>query len=174
MDRYDVNSRSTVSLFVIRTLSPLTGYSSALLQAVPLNMTLFAVYTFTRSHAEEYGLMKTPVSDLLVRLACSFLGTYAAVIVTSPIDIVRTHRQALVSDYTGVAAVGGGMSAAQVPSSLTIFKEICSKFGWRHMYSGATARLLSSTPFTVAMLIGYDYVKLFSLISDDEKRHIDA
>lgn len=118
--------------------------------------------------------MKTPVSDLLVRLACSFLGTYAAVIVTSPIDIVRTHRQALVSDYTGVAAVGGGMTAAEVPSSMAIFKEICSKFGWRHMYSGATARLLSSTPFTVAMLIGYDYVKLFSRIERHESKHIES
>jgi len=139
-----------------------TGYTSALVQAIPTNFTLFAVYTYTKNYCHEQGWMKTPNMDLFARFGCSLLGTYAAVMVTSPIDIVRTHRQAFVSHNINVLTV-----PVAVPSSWVIAKNIYSEFGLWHMFRGASARLLSSTPFTIAMLIGYDYVKQFSRICDN-------
>jgi hypothetical protein len=149
-----------------------TGYSSALLQAVPLNMTLFWVYTYSKHHAYEMGLMNTPRSDLAVRFACSLLGTYAAVLVTAPIDIVRTHRQALVSDSICITSSSGVKMMSPVPSSLEILKSIYSKHGVRYIFgTGSNARLLSSTPFTVAMLIGYDYIKLAARKIEGKEDH---
>lgn len=134
-----------------------TGYASALMQSIPHNMVMFSVYNFSKTFFSSQGLMQTPGRDLAVRFLCSILGSYAAILVTSPIDITRTHRQALIS------ASSESIPRHRIPSSWFILKDIYNKFGIRFMFRGATARLLSSTPYTVAMLIGYDYVKLFSM-----------
>jgi hypothetical protein len=139
-----------------------TGYFSALLQSIPHNMVMFTVYNYSKSYVASLGIFQTPTQDLVSRFVCSILGSYAAVLVTSPIDITRTHRQALIS-----ASGGGADKSLHLPSSWSVMKDIYKKFGIRYMYRGATARLLSSTPYTVAMLIGYDYVKLFSIKCHD-------
>jgi hypothetical protein len=171
------------------------GYTSALVQAIPTNITLFSVYTFTKTHAQDLGLMDSPQMDLITRLVCSMAGTYAAVLVTAPIDIARTFRQELLSApsppahtttpppsinlppitmstsgssllphlpmSTGIPS--GSAATPPIPSTWTVLKNIYREHGLRRIYAGATARLVSSAPYTVAMLIGYDYVKIYSM-----------
>ena len=161
-----------------------TGYFSALFQSIPHNLVMFSVYNFSKTCLDSWGFMKTSEGGLAARLMCSILGSYAAIVVTSPIDITRTHRQALISSSsshqerrstpllsstqsTSPSPSSGIFNShstqpRRIPSSLFILKDIYNTFGIRYMYRGATARLLSSTPYTVAMLIGYDYVKLFA------------
>ena len=145
---------------------PSTGYTSALVQAIPTNMTMFAVYNLTKSYAHDRGLMTTPVADMSVRLLCSVLGTYSAIMVTAPIDIARTYREAMASEMASVPAVAVapsvGITSGPLPSTWRVMKDIYHKHGLQRMYAGANARLLSSTPYTVAMLVGYDYVRLFA------------
>ena len=149
-----------------------TGYISALLQSIPHNLVMFSVYNFAKAYMGSWGFMSTPESDVASRLLCSVGGSYAAILVTSPIDITRTHRQAMISslsqdivaDSVTVTGVTGG-SMQRIPSSWVVLKDIYNKFGVKYMYRGSTARLMSSTPYTVAMLIGYDYIKLFAATS---------
>ena len=138
-----------------------TGYFSALLQSIPHNMVMFTVYNFTKTSIVSTGSMNTPEKDLAGRLLCSVVGSYAAILVTSPIDITRTHRQSLIS--SGMADCGVAVVSHKVPSSWAVLKDIFSNYGVKYMYRGSTARFMSSTPYTMAMLIGYDYVKMFSI-----------
>lgn len=190
-----------VSLLCIQLVSDmmLSGYTSALVQAIPSNITLFSVYTFTKTHAQDLGLMNTPEMDLVTRFACSMMGTYASVVVTAPIDIARTFRQELLSSNSSsartqglsyspnsspstlsttansviahsvppiIASSGGGLVSPPIPSTWRVLRDIYLEFGVRRIYAGASARLLSSTPYTLAMLIGYDYVKIYSTRED--------
>lgn len=166
-----------------------TGYTSALLQSIPHNLVMFSVYNFSKAQLRSWGCMDSGVTDVAARLLCSVLGSYAAILVTSPIDITRTHRQAMLSvdpctqiSGTGAslgACAGGGepgvlggrgastsviarRRTTAVPSSWLVFADLYSRHGVRFLWRGSGARLLSSTPYTVAMLIGYDYVKLYA------------
>jgi hypothetical protein len=152
-----------------------TGYTSALIQSIPHNMVMFSVYNYAKGCLDHWGFMNTSESDLASRMGCSVLGSYAAIVVTSPIDITRTHKQALISAEATSCPAGRSasinvakkgtavMSVPGVPSSWVVLKGIVDTHGARHLFRGSYARLLSSTPYTVAMLIGYDYVKLYSL-----------
>ena len=126
-----------------------TGYVSTASQLVPQQFTMWAVY------AACAGLVPAArQQDLTTRLLCSLVGSWVAVAVTSPIDAIRTHRQAMVSDHSITT------SDCKLPSSWRVAQLIRTKFGWRGFFRGLSARAIAACPGMMGMMVGYEYVKI--------------
>ncbi len=129
---------------------------------------------------------------LLPRLGTSMCGSFVAIVVTSPMDAVRTHRQIMISHppppppppsasaaANGIGLVsGGGVGVGghpiTVPSSWSTFVLLYRQQGLRAFTSGILPRALANCPGMIAMMVGYQYVKqLAEYVQRQQDQHDD-
>ncbi len=171
-----------------------TGYSSAIAQLGPQHATMWAVSAWlqnqlivlvsceddndAKSERNEQSLRISSSSmgsniGLLPRLGTSMCGSFIAIVVTSPIDAVRTHRQIMISHPTqsttssinaasGIGSFSGGGGLITVPSSWSTFVLLYRQQGLRAFTNGIISRALANCPGMIAMMVGYQYVKQFA------------
>ena len=157
-----------------------TGYSSAVLQLGPQHAAMWAVSGTMRDaliehHARRRRSANTGIVEyrggghdddvddgddcddielgLLPRLATSACGSAVAIVITSPLDVVRTHRQAMAS--SGPSTSGGGA----MPSSWEVVVGLYRREGARALFGGIVPRMYANCPGMIAMMVGYQYVK---------------
>jgi hypothetical protein len=100
------------------------------------------------------------VLSLLPRLATCACGSVVAIVVTSPVEVVRARRQAMASDpsYCAVSSGGSGGSGT-MPSSREVFARMYHREGARAFVRGIVPRAYANCPGMIAMMVGYEYVK---------------
>ena len=167
-----------------------TGYYSAIAQLGPQHATMWAVSSWLQDQLVMLAYEDGDVADvekageashnrgehalgLLPRLGTSMCGSFIAIVVTSPIDAVRTHRQIMISHpppppmpsitttsgKSGAFGVGGSGHAINVPSSWSTFVFLYRQQGVRAFTTGIIPRALANCPGMIAMMVGYQYVK---------------
>jgi hypothetical protein len=72
---------------------------------------------------------------------------------TSPMDNIKTHKEALVS---------GGAPGSGPITSWFVCKHIYHTQGVFGFYRGMVARGVATSPAVIAVLVGYQYVKAFA------------
>ena len=168
-----------------------TGYYSAIAQLGPQHATMWAVSSWLQDQLvmlacddgdyreiENAGELSHNRGEntlgLLPRLGTSMCGSFIAIVVTSPIDAVRTHRQIMISQplpppssssitttsgRSGAFGVGGSGHTITVPSSWSTFVFLYGQQGLRAFTTGIIPRALANCPGMIAMMVGYQYVK---------------
>ncbi|KAI4878094.1 hypothetical protein NFI96_027886 [Prochilodus magdalenae] len=120
------------------------GYVASLLTYIPNSAVWWPFYHF---YAEQ--LCKMAPSDcphLLLQAMAGPLAAATASTVTNPMDVVRARIQ-----------VEGGTSV------LETFKQLIREEGFWGMTKGLSARIISSTPTAIVMVVGYETLKKLSL-----------
>lgn len=156
-----------------------TGYLSAVVQLGPQHATMWAVSSFLQDaivvkNRDSGGMSKIDEGyrrgsehdvrlGLLSRLATSACGSIIAIFVTSPFEIVRTHRQAMASNATSIMseslAAGISRKGGVTPSSWVVFSRLYRRDGPGVFVRGIVPRCYAHCPGMITMIVGYDYVK---------------
>ncbi|XP_076854140.1 solute carrier family 25 member 44b [Brachyhypopomus gauderio] len=120
------------------------GYVASLLTYIPNSAVWWPFYHF---YAEQ--LSKMAPSDcphLVLQAMAGPLAAATASTVTNPMDVVRARVQ-----------VEGRTSVIET------FKQLLSEEGFWGMTKGLSARIISSTPTAIVMVVGYETLKKLSL-----------
>ena len=100
---------------------------------------------------------------LLPRLATSACGSVVAIIVMSPVEVVRSHRQAMASNPMAALDLGfvsaTGRPGGTMPSSWAVFSRLYCRVGASAFVKGIVPRAFANCPGMIAMMVGYQYVK---------------
>ena len=170
-----------------------TGYLSAVVQLGPQHATMWAVSSWLRdaivthqlsindirgSEEEEHARDSRCGNDakqqlgLIPRLITSGCGSIVAIFVTSPIEVVRTHRQAMASNAMSIDSNGSETMApgldkkrggGSMPSSWTVFTNLYRRYGPGVFVRGLVPRCYAHCPGMITMIVGYEYVKDLAL-----------
>jgi hypothetical protein len=168
-----------------------TGYLSAVVQLGPQHATMWAVSSWLRdaivmyqlsindssgSEEEEHDARDSRCGNdvkqqlgLIPRLVTSGCGSIVAIFVTSPIEVVRTHRQAMASNAMSIHGSNGcetlipGLDKksgrGSMPSSWTVFTNLYRRDGPGVFVRGIVPRCYAHCPGMITMIVGYEYVK---------------
>jgi hypothetical protein len=172
-----------------------TGYLSAVVQLGPQHATMWAVSSWLRdaivmyqlsikyssgSEEEEHDARDSRCGNdvkqqlgLIPRLVTSGCGSIVAIFVTSPIEVVRTHRQAMASNAMSIYGSNGSSNGCEtlasgldkksgrgsMPSSWTVFTNLYRQDGPGVFVRGIVPRCYAHCPGMITMIVGYEYVK---------------
>lgn len=168
-----------------------TGYLSAVVQLGPQHATMWAVSSWLRDaivthqlsikdtaggEEEEHARRSRFENDvkqqlgLIPRLVTSGCGSIVAIFVTSPIEVVRTHRQAMASNAMSIGSnrcetltSGLDKKSGGMPSSWTVFTNLYRRNGPGVFVRGIVPRCYAHCPGMITMIVGYEYVKDLAL-----------
>eukprot|EP00794_Sanderia_malayensis_P014350 gene14350-15846_t len=120
------------------------GYLASLMTYAPSSSIWWASYGMFTGLLSDFLPEETP--KVFVQAMSGPLAGITAAIFTNPLDIVRTRLQ-----------IEGGTSIIRTASLLY------SEEGIRAVYKGLSARILSTLPTSLIIIIGYETVKRLSL-----------
>jgi len=129
------------------------GSFATLLYEIPLNGTWWGVYGITRRKAFS-TFEVTPGSGLAYALQaiCGIISGYSAVLVSNPIDVVKTHIQVK-------------QTSAASESFIDTFQHILRTEGLSTLlFKGVTPRLFMMIPFSALGISTYEFCKEFARI----------
>nr|CAB3266184.1 solute carrier family 25 member 44-like [Phallusia mammillata] len=106
-----------------------------------------------------------PHSDSWVReqfriLSAGLLGSTTAVLLTNPLDVVRTRYQLQVANSSGTSV-----------GSWQIFRTLLNKEGYHGLTRGMSARIAQSSISSCVIVLAYEYIKKSSLNDDARARN---
>ncbi|XP_072321191.1 solute carrier family 25 member 44b [Eucyclogobius newberryi] len=120
------------------------GYVASLLTYIPNSAVWWPFYHF---YAEQLSKLAPPdCPHLLLQAVAGPLAATTASTVTNPMDVVRARVQ-----------VEGRSSVVDT------FKQLVSEEGFWGLTKGLSARILSSAPTAIVMVVGYETLKKLSL-----------
>ncbi|XP_075998284.1 solute carrier family 25 member 44a [Genypterus blacodes] len=129
------------------------GYVASLLTYIPNSALWWPFYHF---YAEQLSMLAPSQCPHLILLALAGpMAAATASSITNPMDVVRARVQ-----------VEGRTSVIQT------FKQLLAEEGIMGMTKGLSARIISSTPTSVLIVVGYETLKRLSLRAElAESRH---
>lgn len=129
------------------------GYVASLLTYIPNSAVWWPFYHF---YAEKLSLLApSGCPHLIVQAVAGPMAAATASTITNPMDVVRARVQ-----------VEGRSSIVET------FKQLLAEEGMWVMTKGLSARIISSTPTSVLIVVGYETLKRLSLRTDlIETRH---
>uniref|UniRef100_A0A7N8XA45 Solute carrier family 25 member 44b n=2 Tax=Mastacembelus armatus TaxID=205130 RepID=A0A7N8XA45_9TELE len=120
------------------------GYVASLLTYIPNSAVWWPFYHF---YAEQLSkLAPTDCPHLVLQAMAGPLAAATASTVTNPMDVVRARVQ-----------VEGRSSV------ITTFRQLIKEEGFWGLTKGLSARIISSTPTAIVMVVGYETLKKLSL-----------
>lgn len=120
------------------------GYVASLLTYIPNSAVWWPFYHF---YAEQLsGLAPSDCPHLVLQAVAGPLAAATASTVTNPMDVVRARVQ-----------VEGRSSVVET------FKQLISEEGFWGLTKGLSARIISSAPTAIVMVVGYETLKKLSL-----------
>ena len=143
-------------------------YPNAVAQIMPQNFVMWSTFSYTHALALSWeGCEEDPSRlSLGANLACSATASITAMFFTSPMDNIKTHKEALLSgtQSPSLSNDSGHARAPRTgpPTSWFVCKHIYHTQGVLGFFRGMVARGIATSPPIVAVLVGYQYVKAFS------------
>ncbi|XP_061678249.1 solute carrier family 25 member 44a [Syngnathoides biaculeatus] len=123
------------------------GYVASLLTYIPNSALWWPFYHF---YAEQLSLMApSECPHLILQALAGPMAAATASTITNPMDVVRARVQ-----------VEGRSSVVET------FKQLLAEEGLGTMTKGLSARIISSTPTSVLIVVGYETLKRLSLRDD--------
>lgn len=120
------------------------GYVASLLTYIPNSAVWWPFYHF---YAEQLSnLAPSDCPHLILQAMAGPLAAATASTVTNPMDVVRARVQ-----------VEGRTSVTET------FRQLIKEEGFWGLTKGLSARIISSTPTTIVMVVGYEALKKMSL-----------
>ncbi|TSK19991.1 Solute carrier family 25 member 44 [Bagarius yarrelli] len=120
------------------------GYVASLLTYIPNSAVWWPFYHFYAEQLSKLAPIDCP--HLVLQAMAGPLAAATAATVTNPMDVVRARVQ-----------VEGRTSVIET------FKELLREEGFWGMTKGLSARIISSTPTAIVMVVGYETLKKLSL-----------
>ncbi|MBN3307843.1 solute carrier family 25 member 44a [Amia ocellicauda] len=120
------------------------GYVASLLTYIPNSAVWWPFYHFYAEQLSKWAPSECP--HLLLQAMAGPLAAATASTVTNPMDVVRARVQ-----------VEGKSSVIET------FKQLLAEEGFWGMTKGLSARIISSTPTAIVMVVGYETLKKLSL-----------
>lgn len=130
-------------------LSLWQGLGPTLLRDVPFSAIYWANYEALKTKFSYLGFSSTFFSGL-------FSGAMAAV-VTTPFDVIKTHRQIELGELVFNQAREGKKLSFTVFLLFELYKER----GWRSLFAGVSARIMKVAPACAIMISTYELSKSF-------------
>jgi solute carrier family 25 protein 44 len=123
------------------------GYWASILTFAPTSTIWWGAYSTTTAWAISRRPEGVPLE--ITQLVCGGFSGLMAGVLCNPMDVVRTRLQVL-----------GGQSM------VIVFRQLYAEEGWRMVYKGLSARLMSMVPSSCLIVVAYEMVKRLSLRSD--------
>ncbi|KAK9879436.1 hypothetical protein WA026_006506 [Henosepilachna vigintioctopunctata] len=128
------------------------GYLASLSVYVPNSSLWWGFYQLYQDYL--FAIAPDWVSHLLIQTISGTLGGFSTVVITNPLDIVRTRMQ--------VQRLESMFLASQV-----LWKEE----GLKMFAKGLSARLIQSAMFSFSIILGYETIKRIS-VKEEYKQHV--
>lgn len=138
-------------------LSLWQGLGPTLLRDVPFSAVYWTGYEVLKSRFTEPGFMASFSSGVLS-------GAMAALI-TTPFDVVKTHRQM----ELGELVFKDASSVKKLPFTFSLMFKLYRVSGWRSLFAGVSARVIKVAPACAVMISTYEYSKSFFRQYNKEK-----
>lgn len=130
-------------------LSLWQGLGPTLLRDVPFSAVYWTGYELLRARFAEPGFMASFSSGVLS-------GAFAALI-TTPFDVVKTHRQM----ELGELVFKDASVVKKLPFTFSLMFQLYRESGWRSLFAGVSARVMKVAPACAVMISTYEYSKSF-------------
>ncbi|XP_058960078.1 mitochondrial glutathione transporter SLC25A40 isoform X1 [Pocillopora verrucosa] len=125
------------------------GLGPTLLRDVPFSAVYWMGYEVLKSKFVEPGFIASFSSGVLS-------GAMAALI-TTPFDVVKTHRQM----ELGELVFKNASAVKKLPFTFSLIFQLYRESGWKSLFAGVSARLIKVAPACAVMISTYEYSKSF-------------
>ncbi|XP_044753025.1 solute carrier family 25 member 44 [Coccinella septempunctata] len=128
------------------------GYFASLSVYVPNSSLWWGFYQLYQD--QLFAIAPVWVSQLLIQTISGTLGGFTTVIITNPLDIVRTRMQVQRFDSMALA-----------------FKGLWKEEGLKMFAKGLSARLIQSASYSFGIILGYETIKRVS-VKEEYKEYV--
>lgn len=128
------------------------GYFASLSVYVPNSSLWWGFYQLYQD--QLFAIAPVWVSQLFIQTTSGMLGGFTTVIITNPLDIVRTRMQVTRLDSWSLA-----------------FRGLWKEEGLRMFAKGLSARLLQSASYSFGIILGYETIKRIS-VKEEYKEYV--
>lgn len=80
-----------------------------------------------------------------------------AALITTPFDVVKTHRQM----ELGELVFKNASAVKKLPFTFSLIFQLYRESGWKSLFAGVSARLIKVAPACAVMISTYEYSKSF-------------
>jgi len=132
------------------------GCTATLLRDVPFSGLYWPLYENTKAQMRTSLLASSPREEFLVSFLSGALAGSVASTVTLPFDVIKTIRQIEFGEKEIM-----GVKNGNVPSNLSVARDLVAKQGPRALFAGLVPRLLKVAPACAIMISSYELCKGF-------------
>uniref|UniRef100_A0A1I7YAN8 Solute carrier family 25 member 40 n=1 Tax=Steinernema glaseri TaxID=37863 RepID=A0A1I7YAN8_9BILA len=139
------------------------GWAPTIMRDLPFSALYWTGYEYLKKRALQY-LDRKETTFGISAMCGALSGTFAAA-VTTPFDVVKTHRQITLGQVSCSDAEGiprNGQQRLKSQSTYTVIKEIgASPHGYKALFTGLVPRIAKVAPACAVMIGSYEFFKLF-------------
>jgi solute carrier family 25 protein 39/40 len=150
---------------MVRAEGPLSlwkGLSATLWRDVPFSGVYWALYETTKGMFERNGYTGAGVA-----FVCGATSGTTAAVITSPFDVIKTRRQALLLpspdlvDGSSASSIASSARRAADTRTFSLAMQIMRMEGYKALYAGLTPRIAKIAPACGIMIASYEGLGAF-------------
>ncbi|KAK0417446.1 hypothetical protein QR680_013015 [Steinernema hermaphroditum] len=140
------------------------GWGPTIMRDLPFSALYWAGYETLKKRALQY--LDRKETSFGVSAMCGAASGMLAAVVTTPFDVVKTHRQITLGQVNGngdspESSLRKRLQKLKSYSTCSIMKEIVATQGFKALFTGLIPRIAKVAPACAVMIGSYEFFKLF-------------